>query len=249
MARERHLSRAPIVEAVFDVKVKMQAGFEVQTLLEAQGELAPEYPQKEDMSQFEFGVQQAVGKAPEQHFKDLGILGYRFTTADKRQIVQFRLDGFTFSRLAPYTQWEFVLEEASRLWKIFERTARLEEALRIAVRYINRLPFPKNKIEDFSPFLTAPPPLPKELNLFVNHFVSRVTVSDPNSQLVANMIQAVQPDPSDNLVPVILDIDVFETGPFAPRADVITPRFPALRIFKNKLFFSSLTEDAVTLFE
>jgi len=144
MAKERHLSRAPIVEAVFDVRAKTLTGFDVEKFSEAHGEVAAEYPQKEAMNQFEFGVRHRPGKTPEQHFTELGDLGYRFTSEDKLQIVQFRSDGFTFSRLAPYTKWDHVFQEASRLWKIYERITPLEEATRIAVRYINRLPFPKD---------------------------------------------------------------------------------------------------------
>jgi uncharacterized protein (TIGR04255 family) len=48
---------------------------------------------------------------------------------------------------------------------------------------------------------------------------------------------------------VILDIDAFEMGAFAPQADVLLPRFAALRQFKNEIFFSSLTEEAVALFK
>ena len=249
MAKERYLSRAPIVEAVFDVRAKTQAGFDAQKFLEVHGELAEAYPQKKEMTHVEFGLLQAAGKPPEQHYKDMGRVGYRFTSADNLQIAQFRVDGFTFSRLAPYTHWEQLFEEACRLWKVYERVAPLEEATRIAVRYINRLPLAANRIQDFSPFLTAPPPVPKGLNVDIDQFVSRVTVSDPASSLMAHIIQMVQPGPMEEIIPVILDIDAFEPGPFAPKADVLWPRFPALRSFKNKLFFSSLTEEAIVPFE
>jgi len=90
--------------------------------------------------------------------------------------------------------------------------------------------------------------LPRKIDLRVHHFVTRVIVSDSSGQLSANVIQTVQPDHIETTVPVILDIDVFESGPFSPKAEVLLPRFPALRIFKNKMFFSSLTEEAVSFF-
>jgi uncharacterized protein (TIGR04255 family) len=249
MAKPRHLSRAPIVEAVVDVRAKTRAGFNPETLLGVHGQLLPAYRDKEEMSRLEFGFRQSGGNPPEQHVKDLGKAGYRFITSDKLQIVQFRADGFTFSRLAPYTRWEDLFEEASRLWAIYEKAAPLEEATRLAVRYINRLPLPTNKVQDFSPFLTAPPPVPKELNVLLNHFLTRVTVREPESPIVAHIVQAIQPAPSEEVISVILDIDVFETGAFAPTGGVILPRFAALRELKNRLFFSSLTEQAVALFE
>ena len=41
--------------------------------------------------------------------------GYVFTSADGKQVVQYRLDGFTFSRLRPYTRWEEVFAEAQKV--------------------------------------------------------------------------------------------------------------------------------------
>ncbi|PYL00089.1 MAG: hypothetical protein DME19_06310 [Verrucomicrobia bacterium] len=47
---------------------------------------------------------------------------------------------------------------------------------------------PSNKVQDFSPFLTAPPPVPKELNVLLNHFLSRVTVREPESPIIAHIV-------------------------------------------------------------
>ena len=41
--------------------------------------------------------------------------GYIFASSDERQIFQARLDGFSFSRLAPYDRWETFRDEARRL--------------------------------------------------------------------------------------------------------------------------------------
>lgn len=249
MAKPRHLSRVPIVEAVVDVRAKTRAGFNAEALLEVHSQLLPAYQNREEISHLEFGFRQSGGKPPEQHVKDLGKLGYRFITSDKLQIAQFRTDGFSFSRLAPYARWEELFEEAARLWAIYEKAAPLEEATRLAVRYINRLPLPANNVQDFSPFLAAPPPVPRELNVLLNHFLTRVTIREPASPIVAHIVQATQPAPSEEIISVILDIDVFETGAFAPIGGVILPRFAALREVKNRLFFASLTEQAVALFE
>ena len=76
-----------------------------------------------------------------------------------------------------------------------------------------------------------------------------MTVREPASPIDAHIVQAIQPAPSEEVISVILDIDVFETGAFTPSGEVILPRFAALREVKNRLFFASLTEQAVALFE
>ncbi len=43
--------------------------------------------------------------------RDEGIQGYFYKSDDGKNIARFRKDGFTFSRLKPYTDWESVLVE------------------------------------------------------------------------------------------------------------------------------------------
>src|SRR5438445_7655322 len=160
MAQIRHLNQAPIVEAVVDIRVKTRADFAFETVASVHEQLLPDYKRKEEMSVTEFYLDQALGKVIEQRRQDLGKQGFRFITADGIQIVQFRRDGFTFSRLAPYTRWEEVFDEASRLWKIYTGTVPCEEVARVAVRYINRLLLPAVQ-RKLSEFLTALPPVPK----------------------------------------------------------------------------------------
>jgi uncharacterized protein (TIGR04255 family) len=248
MAQTHHLNQAPIVEAVVDIRVKTRADFAFETVASAHEQLLPDYKRKEEMSAAEFYLDRATGKVIEQRCQDLGKQGFRFITADGIQIVQFRRDGFTFSRLAPYTRWQEVFDEASRLWKIYTGAVPCEEVARVAVRYINRLLLPAVQ-RKLSEFLTALPPVPKGLNVFAGAFVSRVTLHAPRGDLAAHVTQALQPGVVEGNQPVILDIDAFEMGAFAPQADVLLPRFAALRQFKNEIFFSSLTEEAVALFK
>ncbi|MBM3883910.1 MAG: TIGR04255 family protein [Verrucomicrobia bacterium] len=248
MARIRHLSRAPIVEALVDLRVKTRADFDIATVPSLHEQLQPTYARKEEMRAMELSLVQAPGKPPEQRCRDLGKHGFRFLTQDGVQIVQFRRDGFTFNRLAPYTCWEEVFGEASRLWKGYESVVPCEEVTRIAVRYINRLLLPLGP-RDLSAFLVAPPPIPKDLNVVPGAFLSRVTVHPPEGSLAAHVTQALRSGAIEEKTPVILDIDAFETGAFPPRSDALLPRFAALRKLKNEIFFSSLTEEAVSLFE
>lgn len=66
-------------------------------------------------------------------------IGFQFWDAEKVRVFQARLDGFTYSRLAPYDCWEDLCGEARRLWRQYREFAKPERVSRIAVRYINRL--------------------------------------------------------------------------------------------------------------
>jgi uncharacterized protein (TIGR04255 family) len=178
------------------------------------------------------------------------VIGLRFTSSDEKQVLQLRRDGFTFSRLAPYTDWEQVFAEATRLYRLYEGVARPQEVTRPAVRYINRMLFPEAEVGDFGPFLTVPPRFPSDGAVFLTGFFNRVQLQEPDSSIAATIIQTVQQTPPEpGTVPVILDIDVYEPRNFAPVPDVVLPRFAALRDAKNRYFFASITEKAAELFE
>ena len=179
--------------------------------------------------------------------KDLGVAGYCFLSADGKNIAQFRRDGFTLSRLAPYTSWEDVFARASRLWKLYAETTTPIDVPRIAVRYINRILLPQ-PLSDLSKYLTALPVLPKKWPNTLSGFLTKVVVHDPESALVANVAQALESPADERHVPVLLDIGVSEQIIFDGNAEAPLLRFEKLRETKNRIFFSSLTEEAINLF-
>src|SRR5437016_5691327 len=104
-----HLPHSPITEAVIDFQAKLPEGFIIQALRDLQSKLGSDFTSVEELKGIElqlyFGATHTVDVPTR---RDLGIAGYRFRSADGKNITQFRRDGFTFSRLAPYTSWEDV---------------------------------------------------------------------------------------------------------------------------------------------
>jgi uncharacterized protein (TIGR04255 family) len=109
------LKKAPITEALIDIRVKLQAEIDVKTTDSIHEQIKKEYPKKQEqrMSQIQFEL-----KVGEDLVKPLStkIIGYRYISTDNKQIFQARFDGFTFSRLQPYMTWEELRNEAYRLW-------------------------------------------------------------------------------------------------------------------------------------
>jgi uncharacterized protein (TIGR04255 family) len=247
MAKPRHLTRAPITEAVIDLRCRLDSGFDLSQFQALQSAIG--YGDPVGINLFEFGMLQQPGKYPEGCQVNHGIIGWRFTSGDEKNIVQFRKDGFTFSRLAPYTHWDEIFAEASRLYRLYVKIAEPEEVSRPAVRFINRLLFPEAEVGDFSPFLTAPPIFPHRDKAFVTGFLNQIQVHDPDYLICATITQMVQNGAAEpGQVPVILDLDVYEARSYSPMPEVVLPRFAALRQAKNKYFFESITERAVELF-
>ncbi|MEI6656696.1 MAG: TIGR04255 family protein [Verrucomicrobiota bacterium] len=248
MATPRHLNRAPITEAVIDLRCRVDSTFDVNAFRGLEADIG--YPIVKPIQLFEFTMRQEPGKEPENTQVNHGLIGWRFTSADGKQVAQFRKDGFTFSRLAPYANWDEVFAEASRLYLLYLAAARPEEVTRPAVRYVNRMLLPETEVGDFSPFLTAPPACPVDCPVVLNGFLTQVQVHDPLTGISATITQTIQSGgDSPGFVPVVLDLDVYETRSFPPDSKTILARFDALRVTKNRYFFNSITEKTAALFE
>lgn len=248
MAKPRHLSKAPITEAVIDFRCNLAPEFDLESLKLLAEEHG--YPECKAIRMFEFQMRQKGDKAPEGKHIDQGLIGWRYSSPDGLQIVQLRKDGLTFSRLAPYTDWHMVFTEASRLYRLYFAAAAPEEVNRIAVRYINRMQLPEDEVGDFSRFLTSPPAFPTDRPVLLGGFLNQVQVVDSVSGIAATVTQTIQPGGSKpGLLPLILDLDVYERGTFPADPETILPRFGALRDTKNRYFFGSITEETANLFE
>jgi len=248
MAKPRHLSKAPITEAVIDFRCSLPADFDLERLKLLSKEDG--YPECKAMRMFEFEMGQEGDKAPESRHFDQVLIGWRYLSSDGLQIAQLRKDGFTFSRLAPYTDWDAIFAEASRIYRLYHAAAFPEEVNRVAVRYINRLPLPENEVGDFSLFLTFPPAFASERPVLLSGFLNQVQVTDPVSGISATVTQTIQPGGGQpGVLPLILDLDVYERGTLPADPETILGRFGALRETKNRYFFGSITEKTASLFE
>jgi uncharacterized protein (TIGR04255 family) len=75
--------------------------------------LGDRYPTRQDR----FEVRASVALTPTVATRaEQRQLGYAFTSQAGVEIVQVRIDGFTFSRLHPYTSWDSFSAEARQLW-------------------------------------------------------------------------------------------------------------------------------------
>ena len=248
MARSReHLSRAPITEALIDLQfpageIKLKDLHKFSSLLDG-------YEAKGPIFQIETEWNISKEKGAKEQSKSLE-LGVRLHSTDDKYVLQIRTEAFTLSRLEPYETWENLSREARRLWHIFNSQIRPETIRRTATRFINRLRLPMKAGEQFQEYLTKPPDVPDGLPQGVAGFLQRVVLLNPNLNARANVIQVLQEGfaPADH-VPVVLDIDVYSIGDFPPDADDVWNLLESLRVFKNEIFFASLTEKTISQYE
>lgn len=246
MVKQRHLENAPIVEALVDIRVKLPEHIDVTALRQIHALISGDYPkeQKSIRSNIKFEVGKSSPEAPTQ---DTCPYGYRYTSTDGKQIMQARLDGFTFSRLTSYESWEKLREEAYRLWQLYAKVTTPELITRVALRYINRLKIPLS-LKNFNEYITAPPFVPGSLPQGLASFLTRVVVPIPDSRVTAIITQALEPVITDT-TSVILDIDVFDECLFNADGVEAWESIENLREVKNKFFFESITEEMAKICE
>jgi len=242
MVAPRHLDKAPITEALVDIRVKLGPETDLSTLQSVCALVAKEYPEKLERIRLESKIEFKTMKSE----TTSGVDGYLCISSDKKQVVHVRLDGFTFSRLTPYETWEDLRNVAHRLWQLYVGATSPELVTRVALRYLNRLEIPL-PIRDFSDYLTAPPTIPQNLPQGLISFLTRNVIREPSLDFAAIISQSLEPVEASNVVPVILDIDVFREVQHSVGATEIWETIDQLRGFKNKIFFESITEKTVEL--
>jgi len=244
--RFQHLPHAPIVEAVIDVRARAEGSWEEEAVKSQVSAKLPNYSYLDSQRTYETEIKLAPEK-PEQVFRDLGCKGVRFRSKDERQICQFNRDGFVFSRLPPYEDWEKLYGEAMRLWQVYSDIARPTQLQRLGLRFINRIELPSGELryEDYIQPAAEPPRL---LQVPFHGFLHLDTLAVPGHPYVINVIRTIQPAPDQPLA-VILDIDVFTAVALDLDPRAMAQRLLEMRWLKNKVFFGSITDKALAKFK
>lgn len=241
----KHLPRAPITEALLDIQVAPRTGVTTSILEGFHQRVREHYPTRK--SRFHVSAAINVGQPSVKVQQNDTHVGFLFSSTDGRQVVQARLDGFSFSRLAPYEDWERLKGEAQRLWKIYREIVHPSRVSRIALRYINRINLPRPF--QFEDYLKALPILGDGFPQNLSGLFMRVVA--PVEDAIVTLSEAIDEDAvTHTTVPVILDIEAVRPLDISADDDInCWKQFENLRSLKNRVFFGSLTDRAEDLFK
>ena len=238
MSEHPHLRNAPIREALIDFRVRLPADFSHEALRVLADSLASEFPKVGPIHQFqgqiEFGEEGpvAIQKGPQ-------LLGYRLESPTGLDVAQIRIDGFTFSRLAPYESWDRMVEDAWVAWERYLEGLRPLGIERIATRFINRIALPPSG--QLAAVFRVPPSVSDgRMETFL--FRYQLAPMDGVSTIVS-LATEEGPDAS-----VILDIDCFVRKSIATDKETLQRQLPKIRDAKNRVFFGSLTSETIERF-
>jgi uncharacterized protein (TIGR04255 family) len=245
MAEIRTLANAPVQEGLIDFRTSFDAPPDKRVFEAIAGDLKDRYPETHDIHRFEALFDLKEGKAAGNSSSQYA--GLRFTSADKSFVFQAQVDGFTVSRLRPYSSWEDLLGEAQSLWGVFQRHARPLNVNRVATRYINRFEInaPTLNLDEY--FATAPR-VPADLPQGLSGYLVRLQIPDNASQSTILLTQAMEEATGTNAA-FVVDIDIFKVAVFDVMSDEVWHLLGQFRDLKNRVFFSIMTEKTLELFK
>lgn len=230
-------AKAPIQEALIDLRVKASGTDLLQSITDLGNRLEDSYPHKREIRVINTTF---APEADESEVNETAVLGQAFLSDDGNEIIQARINGFTYSRLHPYPTWSEFSDKALSAWEAYQTATGSRFVERVAVRYINRLDF-KAEV-DLEEYLTVIPALPDRIGTRLTGFFNRYEIPKPdlNAKLVLTLTGTPPPNPDQ--VSVAIDIGLYCEAEPPSSKDELVDYLGRLRIEKNEIFLACITE-------
>lgn len=234
----RLYGRAPILEAVVDIGARLPSTVTTESLRAISWQTVGNFGEPQSRVRTALQIDGSSGSVTTQRATD----GWVLTDESHHCVVQARLDGFSFSRLAPYDRWENFHDSVRNCWELYRQATQPLDVVRLALRYVNRLDLPL-PFEDFREYLQTYPEvargLPQSLSSFL--FQLQAPLEDiENGMLILHegIVESTKPD----VASILLDIDVFQAVTLASDSSDIWAAIDRLHAKKNEVFEACITD-------
>ncbi len=242
MQVQKHYSKAPITEAIIDLKVTFPEDFSADTFAGIYDHIHDRFPTMEPMytgiGSFVFQPGSSITVNTDQQHN-----GFLFKSEDSLKLFQATLNGFTFNRLAPYQSWEEFSGDAKYLWRIYKDICKPTQVIRAAIRYINQLVIPIEGLVDLQDYLQIVPEVTSNLpQKTLSSFFMQLQIpqDDLNCMLIIN--ETLAPATNSETINIILDFDLFRQQNWQNDDENIWRFLEQLRHRKNQVFEASITD-------
>ena len=248
-----HYLNPPIQEVLVDFQVVLTEETQLDSLAAFHHGLEDRFPERKERISVQHGFQLSPATGIHSSTSHRLVDGYLFVSQECGKTVQVRLDGFTFNKVKPYSNWQQFVDETRELWTRYLAVAKPVNISRIGLRYINRIDLPL-PLKDLREYCLLFPDLPQSMPTMLSEFFQRFVLPfDSASPVSGSSVTLTFMPPSLNapgaLLPVLLDIDVFRTWQLlSPDSSEAWEVLEAMRSLKNQIFEASLTAKAKELF-
>lgn len=243
-----HLSRAPITEALLTFQANAAAHWGEENMLSRLKALWPNHPDPQELQQVNMQFSAKSGEQPRQDTMSAQILGWIFRSETEHIAHQVRRDGYTFSRLKPYEDWESFEMAAKENWQKVSEILEPAPLHSVAARFINLLEIPTAKFK-WKRYFTTQPPCPAGLKWQFQGFVQQAVYAVPDSECTVQVTFS----PSFSAAPketsiFMLDIDVSLKQSLPSSGKSVDEVLDEMHLRKNQAFFGMLTKEAIALY-
>ena len=235
-----NLKNAPIIEAVADFRIEGAPGASLEDLRAFGAGFEDQFLEPTDHKMLLAELKGDEGMKAQGWTAN----GHVFAAKPGNNLVaQVRLDGFTLGCLPPYKSGESFLEQTRQFWARYVSVAKPVKVTRLGIRTINKIDIPTGV--DLQRFVLTGPEIARALPQDMSQFFMQIVLPDI-SGAVAVIIQTFgESKPGSNTIPLIFDIDATHEVEFAAEDERIWKVFSELRNLKNRIFFNSLTSQAL----
>lgn len=241
------LQRSPLIEGVIHFQAHASQTLERDKLREALNQQLPDYPIVHAQYQNLYGLKIAPPELSDNTpdvIRETEWEGYRLQNEAGNRVVQFTQNGIVVSSIKNYESWDFFQPEALRIWHIFQHTAHPPSISRLGVRFINKIVFEIG--EDASTYLKSVPHNHFNLPIIRESFFYQDAFQIPETPYGVNWVCTQQSDDYQRFL--IVDIDVFMENIDDFDQGNLIMHLNKIRWLKNKIFYNSITEQALTKF-
>lgn len=242
------LANPPIVEAVLDLDCDLPPSLDLPSL---EGAVKNTYSDRYPIFKTLFFQEAKIPSKPELPAEMTvrhGLQAFQCFDPAEKQLVQVRMQGYSFNRLTPYTSMDDYLPEIERTWRLFLKVICPVQLGVIRLRYINRilLPLTEGRV-DLEQYLKINL-RPANDDLRLAGFLNQYTAVESGTGHEVNVVVTSQPPEKDRL-PVIFDNCVACTAKADPQDwSHILAKIQSLRGLKNRVFKNTLTDVCLNLF-
>lgn len=245
MPGKLHYSNSPLTEASIEISVtNSKPNAEVlEGLHKAYSGLKKDYPISGKLVIRDLMLQ-SHHKIDISETKNEKPNGYNYKTLDDLQIVGNRIDGFSFTRLAPYDRWETFSEEAKRLWVLYRKRVKPDAITYLSLRYINQINIPVKSANLSDYFLTVPQISSDTPEGGIGAYFFQLLIPQPSLNSILFINQAMRPPETSNpeIIPIILDLQLVRQFDIPQSTEEIWALFEQYRIRKNQVFEAAITD-------
>jgi uncharacterized protein (TIGR04255 family) len=245
MEQAKLYNNPPIILSGLQINFEKIEDFNVDVIQQVAKNIEEDYPI------FDKAIVQNVsindnGGSPKFLLEEKTVNQIRIVSENKKKAFIIERNKFIYQNLEEYKGLDELLSVFVSFWMHFSEKFKIDSMNRISLRHVNRFKLPLD-IKSLNDYFTTS--LKDDVNTHkISDLQFRFTQTDNENKLLIRLGHSME-KPIAEYLPYIVDIDVIKLGLIENEKSEILDIFDTIRVRKNNIFESGLTEKAKKLIE